>query len=301
MFLTLFLQKFTMRTFCYKIFDMEKADLHIHSNYSDGSDTIGELLKNIQDAGLKIFALTDHDTVEGCIEMVKIVPDNIHFIPSIELTCKADDVKCHILGYNCDFKNNTLLSLIEKGKKLRRQKLETRILYLKNTWDIKLTPEEKNWLYSRKSVVKTHIANILVNRGLASDNVSAMKKYLDGCKTGNTRFSGEEAIEAIIASGGIPVWAHPLGGEGETHLSPEEFYPKFEVMKKFGIKGLECHYSRYNRDEASFLVKCAKENNLYITGGSDYHGSNKDIPLGKLNTENRIINCNELSILETII
>ena len=279
---------------------MSKADLHIHSNYSDGSDSIEVLVKKINNSGIEIFALTDHDTIEGCEEMAKKISPKINFIPSIELTCKADFVKCHILGYNCDYSNKSLLELIEKGKLLRKAKLERRIEYLKNKWNIKLTSEELNWLYSRKSVVKTHIANILVNRNLAKDNVSAMKKYLDGCKSGDTRFTGEEAINAIKASGGTPVWAHPLGGEGETHISPEEFYNKFEVLKKIGIEGLECYYSRYSLEEINFLVNFANENNMLISGGSDYHGSNKDIPLAKLNTESASINPKFLTLLDKL-
>jgi len=280
---------------------MIKADLHIHSDYSDGSDSIKKLAKNIIYSGIFVFALTDHDTVEGCKEMEESIPNNIKFIPSVELTCKAGSIKCHILGYNCDYTNSTLLELIEKGKKLRKNKLETRINYLKDKWNIVLTQEELDWLYSRKSVVKTHIANVLVKRGLAKDNLSAMDKYLNGCKSGDTRFSGEEAINAIIISGGIPVWAHPLGGEGEAHLNEEEFLPKLKEMINFGIKGLECYYSRYNLNEAEFLVKCAKENNLLISGGSDYHGSNKsNIKIGQLCVENKEIHSNKLNILKFI-
>ena len=120
---------------------MTKADLHIHSNCSDGSDNIELLASNILNAGIDIFALTDHDTVDGCAQMANLIKDKIKFIPSVELTCKADSVKCHILGYNCDYTNPTLLSLIEKGKKLRKQKLETRIKYLKDVWNIELTEE----------------------------------------------------------------------------------------------------------------------------------------------------------------
>ena len=278
---------------------MTKADLHLHSNCSDGSDTVLELYNNLKQAGIEIFALTDHDTVEGCAEMAKLVDNKIKFIPSVELTCKAGDIKCHILGYHCDYTNKTLLDLILKGKELRRKKLEVRINYLKETWGIELTKEELDWLYSRKSVVKTHIANVLVKRGLAKDNLSAMQKYLDGCKSGDTRFSGEEAINAILASGGIPVWAHPLGGEGEAHLSQEEFLPKLEKMISYGIKGLECYYSRYSLKEADFLIKCAEENSLLITGGSDYHGNNKNnIQIGRLNTESEPISSKSLTILE---
>lgn len=277
-----------------------KADLHIHSNNSDGSDAVQELLNNLKESGVDIFALTDHDTIEGCKEMEKLAPKDITFIKGVELTCLCGDIKCHILGYGVDINNPDLSALIEKGKLLRRQKLETRIQYLKDVFNIELTEDEKNWLYSRKSVVKTHLANILVNRGLAGDNVSAMKKYLDNIKTSNTRFDGREAIETIKKAGGIVVWAHPIGGEGEKHLTLEEFLPKLEKMKTFGIQGLECYYSRYDFDEIKFLTKCAEDNNLLITGGSDYHGTNKNIPILRLNTSDTPIDASKLTLLKCL-
>jgi len=275
-----------------------KSDLHIHSSHSDGSDTIKQLVEVISNNNLDIVALTDHDTVDGINDFRSQLPQEIKFIPAVELTCKANDIKCHLLGYNIDPENSKLKSLIIKGKGLRRQKLETRIKYLKDVWKIELTEEELNWLYTRTTVVKTHFANILVKRGLAKDNLSAMKKYLDGCKTGNTRFDGLEAISVIKEAGGIVIWAHPLGGEGETHLSKEEFIPKLKKMISYGIQGIECYYSRYNMEEIKFLVKIAKENNILISGGSDYHGRNKDIPIGRLNCENIFIDSEKLSILE---
>lgn len=281
---------------------MSKVDLHLHSDYSDGSDSVAKLAEEIKKAEIKIFALTDHDTTAGCLEMQNCMKDSgITFIKGIELTCKEQTVKCHILGFNCDINNDTLKELILKGKTLRRIKLDTRVKYLKDVWNIELTKEERDWLYSRHSVVKTHIANVLVKRNLAKDNLSAMRKYLDGCKAGDTRFEGAEAINAIKASGGIPIWAHPLGGEGETHIAPNEFYKRFEILKAAGIQGLECHYSRYSKDEIQFLLDFAKENNLLISGGSDYHGSNKDIPLAKLNKENTYVDSSELTILKKIL
>ena len=277
---------------------MIKADLHIHSNFSDGSDSIPELIKNIKNAGINIFALTDHDTIGGLLEAEKYLPSDIKFIKGVELTCKTKDIKCHILGYNINPENNELNDLIAQGKILRRNKLEKRIAYLKEVWNITLTQEELDWLYSRPSVVKTHFANILVNRGLSDNNLDAMKKYLDGCKTGNSRFDGDEAIQIIKDAGGIPVWAHPLGGEGEKHLSKEEFIPRLKTMIASGIQGLECYYSRYNQEEIEILVSCAKEYNLLITGGSDYHGNNKkNITLAKLNVDNTPIDINNLSLL----
>lgn len=129
-----------------------------------------------------------------------------------------------------------------------------------------------------------------------------MRKYLDGCKTGNSRFDGDEAIQIIKNAGGIPVWAHPLGGEGEKHLSKEEFLPRLETMIASGIQGLECYYSRYNQQEIEFLISCAKENNLLITGGSDYHGSNKkNITLAKLNQGNKPIESDELTLIKSVL
>lgn len=275
---------------------MAKIDLHIHSDYSDGSDSLEELLAKIKKNKIDIFALTDHDTIDGCLEISKLVPDNIKFINGVELTCKAKDCKCHILGYNYNPYDKDLLELLENGKTLRRMKLEKRINYLQEIHGIELKREELDWLYSRKSVVKMHIANILVKRKLAENNLDAMRKYLDGCKTGNSRFDGEEAIGILSNAGGIPVWAHPLGGEGEIHLTPEQFIPKLKILIKCGIKGLECYYSRYSSDEINFLIQCAQANSLIITGGSDYHGTNKNIPLATLNKKGLYIDSSKLSL-----
>ena len=279
---------------------MAKFDLHLHSNNSDGSATVKELVDTVERSGIKIFALTDHDTVEGVAEAESLTSNDIRFVNGVELTCKIDNINCHILGYGINPESKELTELIELGKKLRRQKLETRIKYLKEVWNIELTQEELNWLYSRKSVVKTHIANILVNRGLSDNNVDAMKKYLDGCKTGNTKFDGVEAINVIKTSGGIPVWAHPLGGEGEEHLSQEKLLLQLKTMIECGIEGLECYYSRYTMEECGFLVNCAKENNLLISGGSDWHGTNKTVPIGCLNTDDILISSDKINIIDKL-
>ena len=279
---------------------MTRFDLHLHSINSDGSDSVKELVEKVANSGINVFALTDHDTVEGCSEIDKYLTKNIKCIKGVELTCKLKNIKCHILGYGIDIYNKSLTVLIEYGKALRRKKLETRINYLKDVWGIILTEDELNWLYSRKSVVKTHIANILVNRGLSDNNVDAMKKYLDGCKSGDTRFDGIEAIKVIKDAGGIPVWAHPLGGEGEEHISEKEFLIQLKTMQEGGIEGLECYYSRYNKDEEEMLVKYAEMNGLLISAGSDYHGLNKTVKLGCLSSEGIYPDINKITLLKNL-
>lgn len=280
---------------------MNKIDLHIHSDCSDGSDSVESLLNIIANANIKIAALTDHDTISGCEKLEKLnLPTDIKIIKGIELTCEQNGLQCHILGYNCDIKNKALCSLIEKGKILRRNKLNLRLQFLENTWNIIFTDKELEWLYSRQSVVKTHIAEILVRRGLADNNLNAMKKYLDGCVAKNCKFKIEEAVFTIKKSGGIPVWAHPLGGEGEPHIDHNEFKKRLEIMKKYGIEGIECYYSRYNSSEAQMLVDYAKSDNLLISGGSDYHGKNKNIPIGRLNCNDLDIDINHLTLVKAL-
>ena len=276
---------------------MAKFDLHLHSSYSDGSASVRELVNIVVNSGIKIYSLTDHDTVQGLNEAEKYTPCDIAFIKGIELTCKLRGINCHILGYGINPESNALTELIKLGKRLRREKLEARIKYLKDVWNIELNSEELEWLFSRNSVVKTHIANILVKRGLSDNNIDAMKKYLDGCKTGNTKFDGETAIKTIIASGGIPVWAHPLGGEGEKHISQEEFLTQLQTMIECGIKGLECYYSRYSMQEVEFLTKCAEEKALLISGGSDWHGTNKTVKIASLNSDGVYIDSKDATIL----
>ena len=279
---------------------MERADLHIHSKFSDGSETVEEVINSVKNAGLKTFSLTDHDTINGIEKIKKLVPENVNFIIGVEFTCETTGCKCHILGYNYDITNKKINALIEQSKKLRRIKLETRIKYLTDAWDIHLNQEELDWLYSRQSVVKTHIANILVNRNLEKDPVSAMKKYLEGCEIPKTKLDAGEAIEAIKDAGGISIWAHPLGGEGEDHISEEEFLVQLEIMKKLGIRGLECYYSRYSMKEIELLLKHAKANNLLISGGSDYHGTNKTVKIGALNCENVDISQDKITVLKEL-
>ncbi|MDO5305171.1 MAG: PHP domain-containing protein [bacterium] len=280
---------------------MRKSDLHLHSNFSDGSETPEELLNSVKTAHIATFALTDHDTIEGCEKMKMLTPPEITFIRGVELTCETENFGCHILGYLYDEGDEGLSALIAKGKKLRRVKLERRIEYLRDKWGINLTKEELDWLYSRPSVVKTHFANILVNRKLATDTVSAMKKYLDTCVVPKTKFSTEEGISTLLRANATPIWAHPLGGEGEVHIEKEVFLKRLETMKSLGIKGLECCYSRYSKEEIDFLLEQAKINDLLISGGSDYHGKNKTVKIGNLSVDGLEVSEENLTLISYLL
>lgn len=262
-----------------------RYDLHIHTAASDGSDTPAELARKVREAGLELFSVTDHDTIGGALEMEALIPAGVGYIRGVEFSCVSPGGKCHILGYGFDPTHPVFRAALEEGAQLRREKLERRIVHLREKFGVVLTEEELRWLRSLGSPGKPHLGRLLLERGLAPDLSTAIKTCLSGVP-GRDRIGAKTAIDAIRASGGLAVWAHPLGGEGEKRLSPDRFEALLAVLLREGIQGLECHYSRYSPAESAYLLAYARANGLIVTGGSDYHGTNKpDIHLGKLGTE----------------
>lgn len=259
------------------------ADLHIHTTASDGSDTPAELAKKVAAAGLRLFSVTDHDTVEGALEMEALVPEGIRYVRGVEFSCVDPAGKCHILGYGYDPDHPAFRSALEEGRRLRLEKLERRLDKLRRVYGVELTANEEAWLLSRNSPGKPHLGRLLLDRGMAATLDEAIQTYLKKDVPGRDRIEAKTAVAAIIASGGFPVWAHPLGGEGEKRLSPEQFEALLAALTAWGIRGLECRYSRYGAGEAQFLLDRAQALGLTPTGGSDYHGANKQgIVLGGL-------------------
>ena len=259
-----------------------KVDLHIHTTASDGADLPRVLAEKIAAAGLELFSVTDHDTIAGALEMEKIVPDGVRYIRGVEFSCVSPAGKCHILGYGYDPNHPALLEALAEGRRLRLEKLDRRLEQLRRDHGIELTEAERSWLLSLGSPGKPHLGQIIRNRGLAPDLDGAIRGLIRDVP-GRDRIEAKMAIGAITAAGGFPVWAHPLGGEGEKRLTEEKFESQLETLLGYGLRGLECRYSRYGRKESEFLLDHAARLGLTPTGGSDYHGSNKkDIQLGQL-------------------
>ena len=259
-----------------------KVDLHIHTTASDGADSPRVLAEKIAAAGLELFSVTDHDTIAGALEMEKIVPRGVRYIRGVEFSCVSPAGKCHILGYGFDPDHPAFRGALEEGRRLRLEKLERRLEQLKRDHGIELTEAERSWLMSLGSPGKPHLGQIIRRRGLAPDLDGAIRGFIRDVP-GRDRIEASMAIGAILAAGGFPVWAHPLGGEGEKRLTEEKFESLLQTLLGYGLRGLECRYSRYGRKESEFLLDHAERLGLVPTGGSDYHGSNKkDIQLGQL-------------------
>lgn len=275
-----------------------RADLHMHSNASDGTDSPEKLLANLQSKGIEIFALTDHDTIDGVLHIGDIVPNGMKFIRGAEFSCKTESIKCHILGLNYEPNNSDLQEALKTVKAVRQNKFATRIEFLHDKFGIDFTSQELEYLASIPSTGKPHLANMLVKKGYAKTRPEAITEYIDKCKTISDRIDASLAISSILSAGGIPVWAHPLGGWREPELTHEEFMTSLEELMSLGLRGLECWYSKYEYGKCRELADMAGEKGLYVSGGSDYHGTNKDIPLGRLNAEDRDIDAKKLTILE---
>ena len=259
-------------------------DLHIHTTASDGSDTPRALAGKL--AGLELFSVTDHDTIEGALAMENLVPEGVRYLRGVEFSCICPAGKCHILGYNYDPDCPQFRAALDEGRQLRLDKLRRRLDRLKTEFSIELTEAELSWLKNQNSPGKPHLGRILVDRGLASNLDEAIGRYLKKDPPGRDRIEAKTAVDAILAAGGFPVWAHPLGGEGEKRLTIEKFEALFAHLLACGIRGLECRYSRYSREEREFLLNRASSSGLTATGGSDYHGINKPgLKLGCLGTD----------------
>ena len=142
-------------------------DLHIHTTASDGSDTPAQLAQMLRGAGIRLFSVTDHDTVGGTLEMEKLAPEGARFIRGIEFSCVSPVCNCHILGYGFDPEHPVFQAALEEGRFLRMDKLERRLKLMEENFGIVLTAEERSWLMSRNSPGKPHLGRILMDRACA--------------------------------------------------------------------------------------------------------------------------------------
>lgn len=271
------------------------VDMHLHTTASDGSFSPSEVVQKVKSAGVKVFSLTDHDTTAGVQEVEDEIPEGMEFFKGIEFSCKAGDIKCHILGYSYDDNHPDFIKALAAAEAKREDKLAIRIEHLREVDGIELTGEEIAELEAIPSAGKPHIANILMRRGIPGTRTEVINRYLEfGVES---RIPAELAIGAIKSSGGVAIWAHPLGGENEIHMSRDELEEKLGVLQDIGIEGLECFYSRYDEDEIAMLLDIAESRRLLVSGGSDFHGKNKNVEIGELGVSKRPVFDSDLSLI----
>lgn len=279
------------------------ADLHLHTTASDGTLTPSELISLAHKSGINTVSITDHDTVAGIDEARESLPDGMTLIPGVEFSCFYDGGEpflLHILGYGIDTCADSIAYAVNRGREIRQEKHSLRLEYMRTAHGIEFTEDELSYFDTRFTVGKPHLAEVLVRRGMAGSIKEAIDKYMKASDFPDGNIPASLAIEGILGAGGIPVYAHSLGGECDARLSYEEAERRILLMKDMGIRGLECYYSRYSEDDEKRLLSIAKKHGLLVSGGSDFHGKNKTVILGELSSEGKRIECEKMSVLSNL-
>lgn len=261
---------------------MKLVDLHIHSTSSDGIYKPSEIVKIAAAADIAIIAIADHDSTGGINEALAAAEAvGITVIPAVELSVeyeKYHDV--HILGYFIDHNdqqfNDKLL--------LFRERRETRGIKVIANINRKLQSEGKQPIDSKEilalaegSLGRPHIARILIEKGLAANMQDAFNSYLQPCNVPKEYFTFTAAIDEIHRIGGIAVLAHPQSISRDRR----EIVSVITAMADKGLDGIEAFNSMGLEGDDGFLAKMAESLDLIVTGGSDFHGGEEGLVMGR--------------------
>lgn len=273
---------------------MKIVDLHMHTHYSDGEYSPKELIKRAKENGVDIISITDHDSVMAYKEI-----DLDSIIPGIEVTAFYENTSIHILGYNIDINNKKLNDSLDKVRTCKFYAILKCIDILDTVYKIKLSSYSITKLFNKKgSISRADIASLLVEEGYVDSISMAFNMYLkdiyEYVDMSLLRFSIKEVINLIHEAGGFAVLAHPVVIDVDNL---DEFVKK---LKELGLDGIEVYHSLHSKDNIEYYLELADKYNLYISGGSDYHGDDikERIPLS-FAKDNNIVD-NNISLLDGI-
>ncbi len=263
---------------------MGYVDLHLHTTASDGVKSPSEMVRYAKSKGLQAISITDHDTVEG-LEEALAEGEKIGFevIPGVEISAEHSPGSMHLLGYFIDIHYPPLcekLRYLQKARAERNPKMVEKL----NQLGVHITYEDVIKASGGGQIGRPHFAQVLIEKGYVKNFQEAFERYL---KKGapayveKIRFSPSEAIHFINEAKGVAVLGHPntlgLNGYGELEnliLS----------LVKEGLKGIEVYYPEHSSSEVAQYQDLAKKHGLAMTGGTDYHGIEKeslDVGIGR--------------------
>ena len=249
-------------------------DLHTHSVYSDGSSSPLELVELSVKQGITALALTDHDTMAGVEEIMQLgLEYNLTILTGVEISATYDKQSIHLLGYGIDPTDSTFtqwLAQLQDGREKRNKKILVSLQEL----GFEITDKDLQQVSGTGLAGRPHIANILLDKGIVRSFSEAFRSYLGkGKKAWHCRFcySAIETISAIHRAGGIAVLAHP----GQIDSSMKRQPALIRELAMYGLDGIEIYYPSHTKKMKKKLFTLAAENNLLVTGGSDYHGATR--------------------------
>lgn len=276
-------------------------DLHCHTKASDGEKTPTELIDFAINKNLKAIAITDHDTIDGLEEAIEYAKDKeIIVIPGIEVEVTTKKGQMHILGLFIDYNNKKFKKELLNIKQARENR-NNKIIEELNNMGFEVTLEELKQVSGGKTIGKPHFAIVFLNKNYIQTKEEMFDNYFNKPPLSNLKkasYTAQEIINMIKKSNGIAILAHPQS----LKLEDKELIEKIKELKIYGLDGMECYHSEQTKEEMIKFKKIAKDLNLIITKGTDYHGPiiKPKIELGTGINKNLILD-NEEIILENVL
>lgn len=277
-------------------------DLHLHSVYSDGKDDLNALIDNLKEAGVNCFSLTDHDTAEGCRQLLKneqlvqkLKDNNMTFVTGVEFSANFEGRNVHLLAYDFDVDSEAIKTVEKLEADLVDKVNDYRWQCVRDAGFL-LTDESVAKLKAKENIRKMDFANLLVENGYYPDAQTAAREFFKSNYPFADRVDGAFIIETLSKAGIKVVWAHSIGGVGETPLEYDKVREIASKMKSLGLVGLECYYSLYTNEQINELLKIANELDLYVSCGSDYHGKNKPVQIAQFSSDETPLDISKISI-----
>ncbi len=256
---------------------MMKIDLHVHSVLSDGTDTPETIVDKAKSLGIKCLSITDHDCIKANSTAKEYaLSKGIQYINGVELSTFSTQ-EIHILGYAFDENNAMLLEKLDYFENKRKERAGL-ILDKLNALGIKIDREQLPT--DSASVGRLHIAKLMMSAGYVSSIPEAFDKYLGANGKAyypSKRITPIQGVELINKAGGFAVIAHPL-----RLVQQRKLETLVEGLKSFGLAGVEAYYPTHDEMMSKTILSVAKRNGLIATGGTDYHGGNRNIELGSV-------------------
>jgi 3',5'-nucleoside bisphosphate phosphatase len=264
------------------------VDLHTHSRVSDGTESPAQLVRVARDAGLGTVALTDHDSTAGWAEAsVAAVENGVTLIPGMELSTRVEWSSVHLLAYLFDPGNARLVAETARIREARLHRAEQMVARIGADydlgWDDVVAQTEPG-----TTVGRPHIADALVARGLVRNRSEAFAGILHwraGYYQPHYAPDPLQAVELVIAAGGVPVIAHPA----TVSRADVALESRMGDLVDAGLFGLEIDH-RENTDAGKERLRAlAARYGLALTGSSDYHGAGKPNRLGENTTPVEVV------------